>query len=285
MSPILLTFADGTGFFAGLTITLTADLLLIRFHIGRFRIGLTILAVIGMALVAVSATPAPAWAHGAWLIIATAALITGNMANVRRNIRTLAAFLIVLATGIFGIHELSYCRLPQVTVPRGTTIYVIGDSISAGTGGQEKCWPTILAERISLPVVNLARPGARVETAAMQASGVTEPRALVILEIGGNDVIGGSDVTAFRNRLDLLVSSLRLHQHQVLMLELPLFPFQNAFGQAQRSIAARHGCLLLPKRCFAAVLRTTNGTIDGLHLSPRGHAAMAGIIANVIHLE
>jgi len=109
--------------------------------------------------------------------------------------------------------------------------------------------------------------------------------AIVILEIGGNDLIGETDAATFRNHLDLLVSSLRVQPHRVLMLELPLFPFQNAFGAAQRSIAAKYNASLLPKRCFAAVLGTENGTLDGLHLSQKGHEAMAKILVGVIQKE
>ena len=69
------------------------------------------------------------------------------------------------------------------------------------------------------------------------------------------------------------------------MLELPLFPLQNAFGEAQRQVAAKYGVALLPKRCFAAVLGTEGATHDGLHLSQVGHDAMAKVIASVIQVK
>jgi len=39
---------------------------------------------------------------------------------------------------------------------------------------------------------------------------------------------------------------------------------------------------MLPKRDFARVLGTANGTLDGLHLSQAGHDAMARIMAETI---
>jgi lysophospholipase L1-like esterase len=71
----------------------------------------------------------------------------------------------------------------------------------------------------------------------------------------------------------------------VLVLELPLFPFQNAYGRAQRKVVAKHGVAMLPKRYFARVLGAENGTLDGLHLSQAGHDAMARIIAETIQKE
>jgi lysophospholipase L1-like esterase len=69
------------------------------------------------------------------------------------------------------------------------------------------------------------------------------------------------------------------------MFELPLFPLQNAFGAAQRSVAASHGVVMLPKRCLTKVLGMKGGTLDGLHLSQQGHNALAETVATVLHEE
>ena len=100
--------------------------------------------------------------------------------------------------------------------------------------------------------------------------------------LGGNDLLGRTEAAEFRSKLDTLVSSLRADEHEVLLLELPLFPLQNAYGKAQRDMVRKYGLAMLPKRCFAKVLGTENGTLDGLHLSQAGHDAMAMIIASVL---
>jgi hypothetical protein len=68
--------------------------------------------------------------------------------------------------------------------------------------------------------------------------------------------------------------------HRIIMLEPPLFPFKNGFGLAQREIAAKYGAALAPKRVMVAALRS--GTVDGLHLSQAGHAALAESIAEIL---
>ena len=73
--------------------------------------------------------------------------------------------------------------------------------------------------------------------------------------------------------------------HQVLVMELPLFPFQNSYGKAQRDVVSAHDAYLLPKRSFAKVLGTKDGTLDDLHLSQTGHDAMAKVMAGVIQCE
>ena len=285
MSRVVLGFADGTSFFAGLTMSLVADLLILRFPRKTIRAALNVLGLAGMVFVVMSATPLPVLAYAVWLTSAGVSLALGNIARPGRHLPRILGALVLVTTATFGLAELRHAFLPHLSAPRGTTVYVVGDSISAGVGSKERCWPAVFAEMTSFPVVNLAQAGATVETALRQADRAVQLNSMVILEIGGNDILGGTDAATFRERLDLLVSSLRLHQHRILMLELPLFPFQNAFGAAQRSVAKQHGCLLLPKRRFAAVLGAENGTLDGLHLSQKGHDSMAKVLAGVVHVE
>jgi acyl-CoA thioesterase I len=282
MDPILLRFADGSIFFAGMLLTTGAEWLLIFVRNRISRPALNVVAIVGMILVVVSATPLPLWAYFIWIISATSGIVLVNRAASSTRSQVLSCTVVLVTTVSLCIAESPNRQLPELTVPEGTTVYVLGDSISAGVGTGERCWPSVLAEITHLRIDNLAHPGATVESALAQAKEIVQPHGVVILEIGGNDLLGEANASVFERHLDTLVSALCAAHHQVLLLELPLFPFQNAFGHAQRSVAKRHGVTLLPKRYFAQVLGTDNGTLDGLHLSQAGHDAMARIIADVL---
>lgn len=160
-----------------------------------------------------------------------------------------------------------------------------GDSISAGISDHERCWPATLSDLAGVPVVSLAKAGATAESALVQAKGITRPNSLVIVEIGGNDLLGDTDDAAFHRQLDTLLNTLHAQGHRLLMVELPLVPFRNAYGKAQRELARKYTAALLPKRCLSKVLGMQNGTVDGLHLSPDGHAALARIIAGTLEIQ
>jgi len=285
MNPIALSFADGATFFVGLALVLAAEAIFLRFRRRVLRPALTVLVIVGIILVVASATPLPVWAYVGWAIPAVAGLVLLSREASSQSARLVACGVLLVATLGLCIAEIPHRRLPQITIPAGTTVYVLGDSISAGVGTEDRCWPTVLAEMTNLRVVNLAEPGATVEDAIVQAKGIVEPRSLVIVEIGGNDLLGGTDAAVFHSKLDALVTGLRADEHQILIVELPLFPFKNAFGRAQRRVVARHGAAMLPKRCFTKVFATDSGTLDGLHLSQTGHDAMAKIMAGVIKQE
>jgi lysophospholipase L1-like esterase len=262
-----------------------AEGLLFRTRNGITRSVLTALTVVGLVLVIISATPLPIWAYAIWTIPTVAGLVLGNLSVPPRGAGAVGWGVLLLATLGLIFTEAPSHRCPHLSVSKGTTLYVLGDSISAGMGTVDRCWPETLAGMSSCQVVNLAQPGATVEGAFVQARGISAPRSLVVVEIGGNDLLRGGDPSVFHNSLDALVSFLVRNQHQVLVLELPLFPFQNAYGRAQRKVVAKHGVAMLPKRYFARVLGAENGTLDGLHLSQAGHDAMARIIAETIQKE
>ena len=107
--------------------------------------------------------------------------------------------------------------------------------------------------------------------------------ALVVLEIGGNDVLGPTSADDFEKNLERLLTKVCRADNTVVMLELPLPPLYNRFGAAQRRLARRFGVTLVPKRYFAGVLAEPGATLDGLHLSHVGHEAMSRMIWKTIH--
>ena len=181
---------------------------------------------------------------------------------------------LLAATLLAAVVEAPYHFRPLVAVPPGKTVYVVGDSLSAGLRPQERCWPEALHDITGLPVVNLSGPGARVQDAMQQARRIQQPKSVVIVEIGGNDLLSGGDAGVFRQQLDALLAALRKDGREVLMFELPLYPFKTAFGRAQRELAAKYGATLFPSRCLTEVFSMTGGTIDGLHFTRRRHEAV-----------
>jgi acyl-CoA thioesterase-1 len=69
---------------------------------------------------------------------------------------------------------------------------------------------------------------------------------------------------------------------ELVMFELPLFPFDNAYGIEQRRIAAKYGIRLIPRRCLAAILASPGATLDGIHLSNTGQRALAALVWEVV---
>jgi len=247
-----------------------------------WRIGARVSAVIGATFLIASATPLSLWTYLSWLTLFC--IVFALPMRFHRSLVSAVVGLITLSTFMW-IHELSYRRVPVIPVYGQQTIFVIGDSISAGIRNEKQPWPEHLRRDYGFDVINLAQAGATVQSAIQQVQEVHKSNSVAIVEIGGNDFFSATKAADFATNLDQLLGLLAKQRHTVVMFELPLLPFHNAFGEAQRKVAAKYHIVLIPKTYMARVLGRTGGTIDGLHLSPSGHDAMARAIYQMLKLE
>jgi len=243
---------------------------------------------VGILLVILSAAPLSFLLYGEWLGFCLAGLIIFNRGvqhgfSLKRRQVILGCSLLPSLVLVLG--ELPCHLTPSVAVSSMQPVFVLGDSITAGIGSKERAWPEVLAERTPLTVANLAQPGATVETALKQAARIDKPGALVIVEIGGNDLLGGTDSQLFHQQLDQLLSKITVGGNQIVMFEIPLIPFHNSFGIAQRNLAKKYHATLLPKSFLTSIFGIKGGTLDGLHLSQAGQDALAGKIQEVIRVK
>jgi len=277
-------FVSGNAYFSGGVLIAAAALgsLLPGVLLGvACRVG----ALIGMALVLLSATPQPALLYAVW----TAALLVWFVLHALRRSRAPAARrwvscgVALLSCGAM-LAEVPHRLAPQVPGGGYRSLYVIGDSISSGLGTEDgPVWPEILQARLPrAEVVNVARPGATLSGALDQADGIEGGEALVVLEIGGNDLLAGARAQGFASGLEALLDRVCGPGRTVLMCELPLPPFRTGCGRAQRRLAGEYGVITIPRHLFAGVLAGRGNTVDGIHLSRRGHQRMAEMMASLL---
>jgi len=274
VNPVVLLIASGNAFFIGIGLTVAAFVLRLwlgsRFWVSALAVGW----LVGISLVVLSATPMSYWLYGLWFVLCVAV-------RVAFNLRTSFPWRIslVLAFAFFSLSlcltELPYRWLQPLIVFPNEPVFVLGDSISAGMGNQERTWPQVLGELSHLPVTNLARPGATIETAMDQVRDINAANPLVLVEIGGNDLLGHTDRGTFYRQLDMLLLKLKGRNGQIVMFELPLLPFWNAYGRDQRRLAEKYGVTLVPKSCLAGIFGARGNTVDGLHLTQKGHDELA----------
>jgi acyl-CoA thioesterase I len=289
MNLFALQLANGNAFFAGMGMVVIALVLRPWFKFRIPGLALRIIYLAGITFVLFSATPLSLWWYGLWfgLCVMAALVVFTNQDLSWSSFRWKA--LAVVAVSLFSLSlcllELPYHLSPTITVSSNQPVFVIGDSISAGISAKERAWPDVLSGISHLQIINLAKPGATVETALNQSAGITENHSLILVEIGGNDLLGQTDSKAFSLQLDKLLGKLSSEGNRVAMFELPLFPFCNAFGTAQRNLARKYNVTLIPKHYLTVVFALKGGTLDGLHLSQKGHDALANSIYSLLKIN
>jgi acyl-CoA thioesterase-1 len=115
--------------------------------------------------------------------------------------------------------EFSHRKMPLITGASSDHLATIGDSISRGIHPQSPSWSTVLQQLTGIPVRNLAKPGAGVIEGRAMAESITSEDRVVLVEIGGNDLLSGTTSLEFERDLDLLLSSLAAPEPAVVMFE------------------------------------------------------------------
>ncbi|MFO1096146.1 MAG: SGNH/GDSL hydrolase family protein [Planctomycetaceae bacterium] len=268
MNPVVVHVASGESFFTGLALLALASLLLrsMRRSLRRFA---PLAIVVGIIAIALSSTPIPYGAYG--LLAAAAGFVVVAQWNERW--RTAAAAGLVGSCLLCAGLEIPYHVMPALQPVAQRSLAVIGDSVTAGGGieNREITWPQFFMQQRHIRVQNLSHVGETAASALKRVGQQTVDAPLVLVEIGGNDVLGTTTARQFEQDLDALLAHLSHPGRQVVMFELPLPPFYHEFGSAQRTSARRHHVALVPKRVFLGLLAGDGATLDSVHLSQVGH--------------
>ena len=280
-------FAGGGAFFTGCGLVLAGVTL--RAAAGSAggdgelpaRLG-TAAGLLGAAVVGFAACPLPRWSFGfaalfllGWLVFARPACGAGWRFG---SAAALAAWTLLGAGW-----ELTWRVGPALPAAAGREVVVVGDSLTAGIGGEAETWPDVLRRTAAVPVAVRAVPGAKVADPLRGAGwDLPETAGVVVVELGGNDLLARTNPGAFRSDLRTLVERLKRRVAGrggvVAVLELPSVPGRPQYARMQRAVCGEAGVPLIPRRVLAGVLFGPDATVDGLHLSPAGHAAMAGAV-------
>ncbi len=275
---------SGLAFFVGVAAILAGLAISLR-AVGRAAAHARDLVVmLGGLFVVISAAPLE------WWVYAVAAALTGVWLPLEwyRNIlpsRVLGASrLAVLLVWLLALAlEIPFHVTPALPLLNKPTLFLVGDSVSAGILESEKgTWPRLFAKQHDVDMRDFSKAGATVESARKQAEKIGNGSGIVLLEIGGNDLLGTTSAEQFEEQLDLLLGDVCREDRLVVMLGLPLPPFANRFGRIQRQLARKYDVILIPQRVFAGIITAPGATVDGIHLTPVGHQRMADTMWTLI---
>jgi acyl-CoA thioesterase-1 len=270
---------SGHAFFSGVLLVLLAILLQMRCG-SVIKRCTPVTLILGVILIALSSAPLPVWYYALAAIVTITWLCTSRW-GVRYHSTATAISVLVWMTGV--ALELPYHFLPRLQAVSERSITILGDSVTAGLEEKEaETWPNLLRRAHHVKVQDLSHVGEIAASALKRVRKNQLESTLVVVEIGGNDLLGFTTAEQFAFDLEELLKYLTAQHCQVAMLELPLPPFYHAYGRAQRTLASRYHVALVPKRVFLKVLAADSATLDSIHLSQAGHQIMAESIWEIV---
>jgi lysophospholipase L1-like esterase len=173
------------------------------------------------------------------------------------------------------------------TLPRlapQDVIVAFGDSLTHGTGASEDAaYPAVLALLTGHTVINAGVPGDTTTSGLQRLPAVLaeyRPR-LVLLCLGGNDMLRKQSDAATESNLRLLVQTIRASGADVVLIGVPK---PKLFGGAPDFYARVAEELQLPleDEIFNDVLRDNQLKSDAIHANAAGYRKVAERLADVL---
>ncbi len=175
-------------------------------------------------------------------------------------------------------------------VARGATVLALGDSLTYGTGAPpESSYPRVLAALTGWSIVNAGVPGDTSAQALERVGGLLGQHqpALVLLCIGGNDLLRRGDEAALRDHLQRLCDAVRASGAQLLLIAVPRPTLTARFtgsltdhplyGELAERLA-----LPLHRQGWSEVLADDSLRSDAIHANAAGYAAFTrGLLATL----
>ncbi len=163
-------------------------------------------------------------------------------------------------------------------------IVAFGDSLTHGTGASaDTAYPAVLASLTGLAVINAGVPGDTTASALQRLPAVLaehQPR-LVLLCLGGNDMLRKQLESTTENNLRLLVQAIRASGANVVLIGVPAPKLFGGAPDFYARIAEDMG-LPLEQNIFSDVLKDNRLKSDPIHANAAGYRVVAERLAEFL---
>ncbi len=172
--------------------------------------------------------------------------------------------------------------LPQLN--SHDVIVAFGDSLTHGTGaGSDEAYPAVLARLTGRTVINAGVPGDTTEGGLERLPGVLaehRPR-LVLLCLGGNDMLRKQPRSVTENNLRRLVQTIRASGAEVVLISVPEPKLFGGAPDFYEQIAEEMQ-LPLEQDIFNEVLKDNRLKSDPIHANAAGYRVVAERLAKFL---
>lgn len=184
--------------------------------------------------------------------------------------------IVLIILGLLSINNFE--RQPQLDpLPSDATILALGDSLTYGTGvARDDSYPSVLEELTGLKVINAGIPGETSDGTLSRIDDVIEKHLpdLVILCIGGNDILRRRDKARIVNNIQGMIDIAEKNDIQIILLAVPEFGLFLTAPDFYQELADEND-IPLDNDTIPEVLRDNSLKSDAIHGNEAGYRVIA----------
>ncbi|TWV81555.1 GDSL-type esterase/lipase family protein [Moraxella sp. VT-16-12] len=171
---------------------------------------------------------------------------------------------------------------PKFTpLPQGTKVAALGDSLTFGYGvPNSQSYPTLLANKTGWHIINAGVNGDTTQNVLDRLTSVIDQNPkLILLGVGGNDVLRRVHPENTKNNLIQIIQALQAKQIAVILIAQPHLSASALFGKASdnpiyKEVADETGVPLFDK-IWSKILSDDSLKSDQIHANGAGYAYFA----------
>jgi acyl-CoA thioesterase-1 len=197
----------------------------------------------------------------------------------KKPLKMLVIFLLTLAIGIGSFFAIQNFLYSDTAAPiEGTAIITFGDSITYGFGTSKgKDYSSLLAADIGEPVINLGKNGNTTANALARIDDVlTRDPKLVIIFLGGNDVLRRIPAEETFSNLSKIIEQIQTTHARILLIAVPGGiigdPYKSRFKDLAKQYDSKEHPLILIPEFMSKMIGNTDIMYDAIHPNTKGHA-------------
>lgn len=195
------------------------------------------------------------------------------------------SFIVVIIFFVLGFIYLLVSKLDTVDykLSPDATIVAFGDSLTAGYGStKNNDYVSILSQKIGRPIINLGVSGDTTELARKRVGDVIKRKPeLVIVFLGGNDLLRRVSIEDTFSNLDAIVSEISSSTTKVVLVAVPGSVFGDPYERRYKDIAEKYDAIYV-KQFLSGLVGKKDLMYDAIHPNDEGYKIVAEKIYQAI---
>jgi lysophospholipase L1-like esterase len=187
--------------------------------------------------------------------------------------------LIIILTAAYFFFQ----RTPEVKISENAKIVAFGDSLTYGYGSTKgNDYVTILSEKIGRPIVNLGVSGDTTGDALKRIDSVTKLQpGLVIVFLGGNDLLRRVDINNTFLNLDTILKKITENGARVILVAVPGSVFGDPYQNRFKDLAEKYDAIYVPQ-FLTKLVGNEELMYDEIHPNDAGYIIVAEKIFDAV---